>query len=291
MIKRENEYIQWLEINGIGDNDKIASSPKSYVSYLKSVSRIIEKDISDEFLKSYTDVDEVIEKIRDKAASSTISNYKTALRRYVDMVADAYISQGESYITDKAEKTHKCFKMPKAVTIMGRSSSITNSFFNGIIPVIEPSNNDIDELLGLLELDKDKLTCVYCGDKSTEWDHFRPLIVDKKHTGYISEIQNLVPSCGKCNQSKGNLNWKEWMFGDAKQSPKTRQISDIELKADLLEKFENWREPSKVIFEDLVGGKVWSQYEDMLMEIRDSMENAQELSNLIKEVVKKEFSK
>ena len=75
--------------------------------------------------------------------------------------------------------------MPKAVTIMGRSSSITNSFFNGIIPVIEPSNNDIDELLGLLELDKDKLTCVYCGDKSTEWDHFRPLIVDKKHTGYI----------------------------------------------------------------------------------------------------------
>ena len=61
-------------------------------------------------------------------------------------------------------------------------------------------------------------------------------------------VQNLVPSCGKCNQSKGNLNWKEWMFGDAKQSPKTRQISDIELKADLLEKFENWREPSSYNF-------------------------------------------
>ena len=31
--------------------------------------------------------------------------------------------------------------MPKAVTIMGRSSSITNSFYNGIVPMLVPVEN------------------------------------------------------------------------------------------------------------------------------------------------------
>jgi endonuclease I len=56
----------------------------------------------------------------------------------------------------------------------------------------------------------------------------RPLVVDKKPTGYISEIQNLVPSCGKCNQSKGNKNWKLWITSEAKLSPASRGISNIE---------------------------------------------------------------
>ena len=45
-------------------------------------------------------------------------------------------------------------------------------------------------------------------------DHLRPLVKDKEPTGYISEIHNLVPSCGKCNQSKGNKEWKAWMRRD-----------------------------------------------------------------------------
>jgi hypothetical protein len=30
------------------------------------------------------------------------------------------------------------------------------------------------------------------------------LVEEKEPIGYISEIRNLVPVCGKCNQSKGN---------------------------------------------------------------------------------------
>lgn len=37
--------------------------------------------------------------------------------------------------------------MPKAVRIVGRSSSITNSFVNGIISVIPPTAEQIDEAL------------------------------------------------------------------------------------------------------------------------------------------------
>jgi len=38
------------------------------------------------------------------------------------------------------------------------------------------------------------LQCSYCGTPATEWDHLRPLVMNKKPTGYISEIHNLVPA-------------------------------------------------------------------------------------------------
>lgn len=97
----------------------------------------------------------------------------------------------------------KLFRMPKPVNIAGRTSSITNSFVNGIIPVISPTEEQVAQNLTILGLNLDDLRCTYCGDKSTEWDHLRPIVRNKKPTGYISDIYNLVPACGKCNQSKG----------------------------------------------------------------------------------------
>lgn len=66
---------------------------------------------------------------------------------------------------------------------------------------------EVKEALGILELDADDLRCAYCGDKSTEWDHLRPIVKNKKPTGYISDIFNLV-------QLVGNVtNLKEIRFG------------------------------------------------------------------------------
>src|SRR5580692_1306156 len=119
-------------------------------------------------------------------------------------------------------KRVKHCQLPSRGSISGRSSSITNAFFNAVIPVIEPTNEETLEVLEILGMGPSDIRCAYCGDKYTEWDHFRPIITDQKPTGYITEIANLVPSCGKCNQSKGKLNWKEWMNGPAKLSPKSR---------------------------------------------------------------------
>ena len=96
------------------------------------------------------------------------------------------------------------FKMPKPMKITDRSSTITNSFINSIIPVIEPTNEEVKHALEILGMDQDSFQCSYCGIVATEWDHLRPLVMNKKPTGYVSEIHNLVPACGKCNQSKGN---------------------------------------------------------------------------------------
>ena len=113
------------------------------------------------------------------------------------------------------------FRMPTPTKITGRSSTITNSFVNSIIPVINPTEEQVSEALQILGMEHDSLCCAYCGASSTEWDHLRPLVKDKKPTGYISEIHNLVPACGKCNQSKGNKPWRQWMFSKAKHSPKS----------------------------------------------------------------------
>lgn len=151
------------------------------------------------------------------------------------------------------------FAMPKPVRIMGRSSSITNSFINGIIPVVPPSEAEVREaleVLGMLE----GICCAYCGGESTEWDHLRPLVEKQRPTGYISEIHNLVPACGKCNQSKGNKHWRSWMHSEAPRAPKTRGITDIDVRTARLERFEQWGEPTQIDFAATVGPDLWDAH-------------------------------
>ena len=177
------------------------------------------------------------------------------------------------------------FSMPAPVTIMGRTSSITNAFVNGIIPVIEPSEEEIDEALKTLGMTQETVCCAYCGDPHTEWDHFRPLVVKKCPTGYISEIHNLVPACSKCNQSKGNKEWRKWICSDAKLSPKTRRISDIEDRIKRLEAYEEKYVPIKLNFEMIVGKDLWALHWKNHKELHQVMKECQKTSNIIKEKI------
>ncbi len=172
--------------------------------------------------------------------------------------------------------------MPKAVRITGRSSSITNSFVNGIVPVIKPSEPEIAEALDVLGM-SDLVVCAYCGDTATEWDHLRPLVEGQRPTGYIHEIHNLVPACGKCNQSKGNKPWREWMHGPARLSPRTRGISDIDQRAAVLERYEQWSRPICVDFEELMGADLWAQHWANHRALLSQMRAAEAVVNLIRE--------
>ena len=182
-------------------------------------------------------------------------------------------------------KLKKAFKLPKSVTIMGRSSSITNSFVNGIIPVKKPTDAEIKEALRLLEQDSDSVVCIYCGDKMTEWDHLHPLIRDKKSTGYITEIANLVPACGKCNQSKGNTDWREWITSDAKLSPKSRGVKDLTRRIEILESYQKHFNISRIEIEKMIGNDLWDAYWQSYDVIIASMRKAQELMDQIKPIL------
>jgi hypothetical protein len=175
------------------------------------------------------------------------------------------------------------FQMPVSMKITGRLSSITNAFVNSIIPTIQPTQKDIDEAIHILGMAANQVLCAYCGDPSSEWDHLRAIVRDRRPTGYITEIHNLVPACGKCNQSKGNKEWRTWMFGPAKLSPATRCVQDIESKAARLETYEKWGEPTKLDIPSILGASDWNKHLQNLLVIETAMRSAQEHSDKIRE--------
>ena len=174
------------------------------------------------------------------------------------------------------------FKMPRLVTITGRSSTITNSFVQAIIPVVQPSVTQIVEVLSLLGMTPSSVECVYCGDASTEWDHLNSLVSRKRPTGFWSTIRNLVPSCGKCNQSRGGSHWKAWMTGSAHWSPSTRKIPDLAQRIERLERFEKWADCRSYDFESLIGVELWEEYRLAAEEVAGSLAHAQSVAERVK---------
>ena len=177
------------------------------------------------------------------------------------------------------------FRMPTPMKITGRSSSITNAFINSIVPTIEPTEEQISESLSILGMDESTFCCSYCGEAASEWDHFRPLVKDQKPTGYISEIRNLVPACGKCNQSKGNKDWKTWMLSDAALSPKSKRVADIEQRIQRLDAYAEWGDAAWIDFEEIVDSNDWQKHWENWHRILDEMKAAQVLADLIRQTV------
>jgi hypothetical protein len=178
------------------------------------------------------------------------------------------------------------FQMPSFQTMVSRKSSVTNAAVNSVIPAIVPTPDQIEEALAILGMDVTDVRCAYCGDPSTEWDHLRPLVINRRPTGYISEIANLVPACGKCNQSKGNTAWRKWMLNArAKLSPTGRGIADVAERIGRLEAFERWRSPTRVDFGSLLGLEEWERYwsliEAVIAEMRECQHVADRLRNEI----------
>jgi 5-methylcytosine-specific restriction endonuclease McrA len=178
-------------------------------------------------------------------------------------------------------------QLPAPMSVNGRSSSITNAFINAIIPIIEPTEEEELHALKILHIDPNDISCAYCGDKSTEWDHLRPIINNQEPTGYITEIANLVPSCGKCNQSKGKSYWRTWMEGTARLSPKTRGIPDLTERVKRLQDYENWRKPRKIDFAAVAGAEMWQRHRQNWREVLELLKKSQALATEIRAIVAK----
>jgi 5-methylcytosine-specific restriction endonuclease McrA len=187
----------------------------------------------------------------------------------------------------KTVKRVRYCKLPSPMNVTGRSSSITNAFINAIVPVIEPTEKEELEALRILHMEPEDIRCAYCGDKATEWDHFRPIVSRQQPTGYITEIANLVPSCGKCNQSKGKAHWKTWMEGGAKLSPKSRKIHDLAKRVERLEAYSEWREPRMIDFAALAGPEMWHRHRKNWEDVLNLLKSSQKLASEIRALVSK----
>lgn len=194
-------------------------------------------------------------------------------------------AQASSVAVQKKKKRVRYCQLPAPMSVMGRSSSITNAFINAIIPVVEPTEEEELEALRILQINPDDIRCTYCGDKATEWDHLRPIISNQEPTGYITEIANLVPSCGKCNQSKGKAYWRTWMEGKAKLSPRTRGVVDLVERVARLQRFEAWRQPRRIDFATVVGTEMWERHRQNWRSVLELLKKSQELASEIRSIV------
>lgn len=86
MIKNVQKYLEFIERNGVGKNDSVASSIKSYISYLNTVSKLIGEDLSEKNLYNENCVNEIANRLKGLRSDKSISNYKSALRQYVEMI-------------------------------------------------------------------------------------------------------------------------------------------------------------------------------------------------------------
>jgi hypothetical protein len=116
---------------------------------------------------------------------------------------------------------------------------------------------------------------VYCGAKTTDLDHLRPLVQNKRPTGYVHEIGNLVPACGPCNQSKGGQDWRQWMQGNARGSPTTKGVNNIAERINQLERFENWAKLRKEDLQSPAQKEEWEKHWENLEVILKKMAEAQ----------------
>jgi hypothetical protein len=187
-------------------------------------------------------------------------------------------------------KLSEAFQMPTPMKISGRSSSITAAFVTAIVPQVEPREEEIREALNILEMSPDRMECVYCGGSYSEWDHLRPLVSGQKPTGFITEIRNLVPSCGKCNQSKGNKDWKLWMKSDARLSPKSRGVKDIELRMGRLTKYEQWGDLVPIDLSAFVTKEDWDQHWENWKTLLRTMNDAQKHAAILKATIQKKIT-
>jgi hypothetical protein len=179
---------------------------------------------------------------------------------------------------DLQGKLLAAFKMPSVQTMVSRKSSVTNAFVNAIIPIVVPTVNQIQEALDILTMSPENVRCAYCGDRSTEWDHLRPLVRNRRPTGFISEIANLVPACGKCNQSKGNKPWKEWLMSNAKLSPTGRGLSGSEARVAALDRYERWKSPTQIDFIAILGLEEWERYWSLCEQVNAELRRAHDVA-------------
>src|SRR5439155_64703 len=70
----------------------------------------------------------------------------------------------------------------------------------------------------------DPVECAFCGSKEVRrWDHLIAVSKDGE-----TVLGNMVPACGRCDDSKQDLPFDEWMRSSAQFSPKSLGVSDLE---------------------------------------------------------------
>ena len=182
------------------------------------------------------------------------------------------------------------YKMPTKSDLKSRSSTISNAFAISITPYIRPTDEELKEYYSQLKIEEGQ--CAYCLGVGNGRDHLKPLVSNRKPTGYITDIHNLVPCCQRCNSSKGSKSFQEWY----KSSDNVNRLKKMGLTEEKIDErykvicsFEE-KIPARIDYKSIVGDKLWKDYikrrNKMLEELKDNQKFCDELNKKVMRALK-----
>ena len=75
--------------------------------------------------------------------------------------------------------------------------------------------------------------CAFCGSSTVRrWDHLEPV-----SQGGETVLGNMVPACGRCDDSKQHLPFEQWMTSDAKWSPNSQGVKEIQRRIERIKAY------------------------------------------------------
>ena len=177
------------------------------------------------------------------------------------------------------------FKMPTKSDLKGRSSTISNAFAISITPYILPDDEEIPALYRSLEIEEGQ--CAYCLGNGNGRDHLKPLVRNGLPTGYITDINNLVPCCQACNSSKGSKDFKNWYMNEKNmQRLHSYGLTDEQIshRFKVICEYES-RIEKPLDYESIVGHEKWAEYKarkkELIDQLNDNQNFCDELSSII----------
>jgi hypothetical protein len=102
---------------------------------------------------------------------------------------------------------------------------------------------------------------------------------------FFTEKANLVPACGKCNQSKGNKDWETWIRSSAPLSPHKRGVPNLEARIQVLQRFATQFRRHKIDLSEIRKSEEWRQYEALREEIVQKLRDGDAIAKLISKMI------
>lgn len=110
--------------------------------------------------------------------------------------------------------------------------------------------------------------CVYCDNaEASRWDHLHPV-----SRGGDSTPGNLVPACGRCDDSKQDRTIEEWVASKSKHRPAAERLPTIK---ERIARYQAEFTYSPVNFEQKLDDsqrKIYERFREKLFALREQME-------------------
>jgi hypothetical protein len=115
--------------------------------------------------------------------------------------------------------------------------------------------------------------CVFCGSQEIKrWDHLVPI-----NEGGETVLGNMVPACARCDDSKRDEPFEEWIISSVKGSPQSRGITDVVQRIERIEAYVQHFGYETQILEERLSRRELERLRDIQLRLQELREDVDTL--------------